>query len=217
MSRLALVSLGRIASAENIARPVNYDTDPDPCLYEMAKLWDDAYVDIDHDHDRIVGRVLDTHRLDDASGLWLAARIEIDEPPSWLRKGTGVSVAGNSLFTRERNGHVVKDILVRSIALVSPACTAAQEGARVLTLREAPDPFAPTQLDKLPPLTERTAIEHYDAKVAIGLDPDATLLDIKRKLARQKHDPRLGRRVVIRRVAPQPTWPLGARVNIESA
>jgi hypothetical protein len=192
MSKIALVSLGRIATAENLARTV--DPAVDPNMYDKAQLWDNAYVDVDHDGEAI-GRVLDTHRFDDVSGLWLAARIRIDEPPGWLKKNTPVSVSGNSLFTRERNGHTVKDILVRSVALVSPACTPAQSGARVLTLREQIDPWdaPPPTLSELGPLTQENAIEHWDARMALGEDPDAAFRDIERKLARRNYDPRLGR------------------------
>lgn len=141
----ALVKLGPIATTATLSREVNLDTTPR--LYDRAQLWPQAFVDVDHDKTEI-GRVLNVHRFDDTDGLWLAAVIEVDAPPAWLKRGTPVSLTANTTFRRERNGWPVHDVLVRGISLVSAAAEAAQLGARVCTLRDvetAPAP-APTRV-----------------------------------------------------------------------
>jgi hypothetical protein len=132
----ALVRLGPIATAELLSREVNPAF---PRLYDRARLAPNAPVLIDHDQDRDpVGRVLDLHRFDDVGGLWLAARIEIDDPPEWLRKGTPVSLGGNTLARGEFRGWpITRAVLVREISLVSPAMEPEQPGAKVLLLRDA--------------------------------------------------------------------------------
>jgi hypothetical protein len=135
MSKRGLVQLGPIATTEFLSREVDSSI---PNVYDRAKLWRDAPVLLDHDRDRgPVGRVLELCRFDNVDGLWLAALIEVHDPPIWLRKGTPVSLGGNTLARGEFNGwKITRDVLVREISLVSPALKAAQAGARVLTLHD---------------------------------------------------------------------------------
>jgi hypothetical protein len=90
--------------------------------------------------------------------------------------------------------------LVVELSLLSPSKRPAEPGARMLSLREVADPWLapPPTLDELGPLTEENALAHWDARMALGEDPDAAFQDIQRKLAKQKRDPRLGRRSDIR-------------------
>ncbi len=53
-----------------------------------------APVLVAHDDGRTVGRVSYLHEIRDDDGLpWIAAHVEIDDPPSWLRVGTACSMA----------------------------------------------------------------------------------------------------------------------------
>jgi hypothetical protein len=118
MSKRGLVQLGPIATADLLSREV----DPSiPNVFDRAKLWHDAPVLVDHDFDRDpVGRVLELCRFDNIDRLWLAALIEVHDPPAWLRKGTPVSVGGNTLARGEFNGwKITRDVLVREISLVA--------------------------------------------------------------------------------------------------
>jgi hypothetical protein len=55
----------------------------------------------------------------------------VDDPPSWLRKNTPVSLGGNTLARGEFNGwKITRDVLVKEISLVSSAMEPAQAGAR---------------------------------------------------------------------------------------
>jgi hypothetical protein len=53
-----------------------------------------APVLVAHDDGRTVGRVSYLHEIRDDDGApWIAAHVELDDPPSWLRVGTACSMA----------------------------------------------------------------------------------------------------------------------------
>jgi hypothetical protein len=133
-AKIVLVRYGRAATLERLNRPV----DPDiPELYDEARLWRDAEVLIDHDSGQSVGSVLSLFRFDDTDGMWNAAKLRIDDPPTWLRKGTPVSVGGGRTLERTPiNGWPISHMLVREISIVSPAMTPKHPGARIMSLRD---------------------------------------------------------------------------------
>jgi hypothetical protein len=152
----------------------------------------------DHDEGSI-GTVLELYHEDErmfGGSKWLVARCRIDNPPSWLRRGTPASINSSPLFSREMGGfELFRDALLNEVSILSPGTRPAEPHAQVLFLREVVDPWGapPPTLSELGPLTEKNALAHWDARMELGEDPDAAFRDIERKLARRNYDPRLGR------------------------
>lgn len=74
-------------------RPHSTPTAQRPFSATAARIALSAPVIVDHDKERVVGRVLDLlTRYEDGEGTWLVARCEIDDrAPSWIKKGTPAS------------------------------------------------------------------------------------------------------------------------------
>ena len=51
---------------------------------------------VNHDPDRVIGRVLELDEWDDTDGRWVVARCELDAPPGWLRGGSRGTAASMS-------------------------------------------------------------------------------------------------------------------------
>lgn len=107
----------------------------------MRMLHDTEPVWVNHDRDRQVGRVLEVLRYDDTAyggSRWVAALCEIEDPPSWLERGTKASVSYKPIRTWTYNGwRVVADAVLGELSLLSPDRTPAEPLAEVVTLRRS--------------------------------------------------------------------------------
>ncbi len=199
------VGLARISPVPQASMAERHEQ-PEACLYRklVKPPSKDIPVWVDHDEGRVIGRVRELNRSDEPMiGWWHVALIELHDPPSWANASTPVSLSTKPLFmsTSTMFGReLAHEALVVELSLLSPSKQPAEPLARMLTLRETVDPWdaPPPTLDELGPLTEENALAHWTARMELGEDPDAAFRDIERKLAKQKRDPRLGRRSVIR-------------------
>jgi hypothetical protein len=202
---MSKVGLARISPVPQAAMAERVEQ-PEACLYRtLIQLpGKDIPVWVNHDEERVIGRVRELSRIDEPTlGWWHAAMVELHDPPEWANSKTPVSLSTKPLHMSESTAYgreLAHSALVVELSLLSPSKRPAEPGARMLSLREVADPWLapPPTLDELGPLTEENALAHWDARMALGEDPDAAFQDIQRKLAKQKRDPRLGRRSDIR-------------------
>jgi hypothetical protein len=96
----------------------------------------DVPICIDHFKVPAIGHVTALRTDDDlyGAGTWIYIHARIDDPPSWLRKGTPVSIARASVQSRTpwdaEWSHVQRAIL-NEVSLLSPGLKPAHPGARV--------------------------------------------------------------------------------------
>lgn len=156
MTHRALIRLGGRATQDVLRSP---PTRSHTELYgrpeEMQILDGDLapYVCVDHSKEPI-GRVKSVFSMDSAEsvnggigGKWLAAVVEIDDPPSWLKVGTPASISYAPTWRREENGWtVVERALLREVSILSGDKRPAEPCAQVLTLTavEPPQPIRRT-------------------------------------------------------------------------
>ena len=74
---------------------------------------------IDHDEGRPLGKVTQLLRLRDLDGWWLTAVAELEEVPSWLRRGTPASFAFHPLQMSSFGDNVVRSALVTEVSVLS--------------------------------------------------------------------------------------------------
>lgn len=95
----------------------------------------DREVPVVVDHGDTVGRVRQFLTHKDVDGAWFCAVVDLDNPPSWLRRGTPVSFSFIPLHRSTVYGaEVITRAFIREISLVSSALVAVEAGARVLTI-----------------------------------------------------------------------------------
>jgi hypothetical protein len=196
--KIGLARVSPVPQASMAERPEQ----PEALLYRKLVKPPSKHIPvwIDHDESRVVGRVRELSRSDEPMlGWWHIALVELHDPPEWANASTPVSLSTKPLYMSASTAYgreLAHEALVVELSLVSPSQRPAEPLARMLTLHEAVDPWdaPPPTLDELGPLTEENALAHWDARIELGEDPSAAYLDIERKLAKQKGDPRLGRR-----------------------
>ena len=96
---------------------------------------------IDHDEGRPLGKVTQLLRLRDLDGWWLTAVAELEEVPSWVRRGTPASFAFHALQMSSFGDNVVRSALVTEVSLLS-ALDPYEPAARVLNLKPIQKPAA---------------------------------------------------------------------------
>jgi hypothetical protein len=123
-----------------------------------------APVLVAHDDGRTVGRVSYLHEIRDDDGApWIAAHVELDDPPSWLRVGTACSMA----WTQPANpdGWIGRTEIVEAgalleISLVPPSSEPKIRGACVVELERRTRQPSPTAADTADPLTPRRIVRN---------------------------------------------------------
>jgi hypothetical protein len=140
VKRRAVVRLGPIATGETLQRKA---TDA-RTLYDSMQLAPDAPLLVDHDPERVVGRVVELVRWDDGHPLapWLAARCEIfDGEAEWVSKQTAASFDYVTLHRTEWRGHeVIRSGYVREVSILRAGTRPVEPLARVVLIRDAPEP-----------------------------------------------------------------------------
>lgn len=150
MSLSALVRLGPLVTLEAIRNPASVREGAELYQSGALQLQRGARVFVNHDRDRPVGTVVELVEMADGEGEWLTARCSITAAPEWLRKGTAASIAYASTSRQQVAGweRILKG-LVTEISILSPSVKPAQPMARVVLLREAPEPV-PCDHDLIP-------------------------------------------------------------------
>ncbi len=184
MSKIALIRFGPVAIPEMLDRiPAG---DPERRLFDRCRLSPGARLLVDHDHDHPIGYIRELTRSDCADGLWHSALVHLDSPPEWLKRGTPVSVAGNTiarghLFGRE----ITRDMLVKEISLVSADFLPAEPLAKVLTLRDVEvEPAPAPRPATAPPRDRRGAVDEnrwLDYLLDRGWDMEDAIDHIRRE------------------------------------
>jgi len=102
---------------------------------------------IDHDEQRVIGRVKSVYVWDDCDygtrvRKWHFAACELDERPDWLKRGSGASWSYHPLHTyaagNDADTEILTSCIVREISLLSPAETPREPLARVAYVKELP-------------------------------------------------------------------------------
>ncbi len=112
----------------------------------LKQLRKDAVV-IDHDDDRVVGRIVDLVVTEDMSNgaqpmLWHIARVEGDFPP-WVRKGTGASFRHRPIHSMNYGAvESVQSAILDEITICSPSHEPVDPLAQVTFLRTLDAPLA---------------------------------------------------------------------------
>jgi hypothetical protein len=102
--RKAVIRLGPKPSAETLFSDARRDGPTESgmrTLYDSMRLAPDAPLLVDHDPERVVGRVVELIRWDDVHPLapWLAARVVLDDGAAeWVRQGTPASLGYATMF-----------------------------------------------------------------------------------------------------------------------
>ncbi len=108
-------------------------------LYQAGslKLHGDAPpVVIDHNPDRRIGVVRELTTLADVDGDWIAAYCTLDDPPSWVKRGTPASFSSVTLSRTSANGcERVLSAIVDEVSVVSASHRAVESRAQVWSLR----------------------------------------------------------------------------------
>ena len=98
---------------------------------------------IDHNSERVVGRVKNVYVWDDVDygtrvRKWHFAAVELDEKPEWLKRGTGVSWGYHPLHTYPagKDTEVLTSCIIREVSLLSPAERPREPLARVCYVKE---------------------------------------------------------------------------------
>lgn len=107
---------------------------------------DDTPVCVDHVKDRRIGVVRELSEFADVDGLWLCARVRIDRPPAWLRKGSSASISyasAGSCSLGPDHERITRG-LVTEVSLLSPGVRPEEPRARVVLLERVEAPAAET-------------------------------------------------------------------------
>lgn len=120
----------------------------------------DVPILVDHiKDDTPIGRVR-TLRTDECwtGGTWLWVHADIDDPPGWLRKGSGVSIARSAFHTRDLGAgwDLICKALLNEVSILSPGSKPAFPRAQVVWIGERQDSPAVRQ-----PTSDRAAGELF--------------------------------------------------------
>ena len=168
----AVIGLGRIFTAELLARAETLPAGSD--VYDRGGLRLNRHVAVlvDHDPSRPIGYVRELATFEGADGPWVTARAIITAPPSWLRRGSAASVCYAATFKRELGPAThVRHGLVREVSVLSAACRPANPGAQLLLLEEIADapkiePMAPPPTPLEYPMTLGALYEQHFGRAA---------------------------------------------------
>jgi hypothetical protein len=100
---------------------------------------------VNHDDSREIGTVHEVFKLDWIDGPWICARATVNDPPSWLKRGTRSSFSFITLHLTEFNirgtqAEVVAKGIVREVSVLSPTTNPAEPCAEVWSYRPAEVP-----------------------------------------------------------------------------
>jgi hypothetical protein len=144
MTRRAVIRLGPKPTAETLHGDARRDGPTESgmrTLYDSMRLAPDAPLLVDHDPERVVGRVVELVRWDDAHPLapWLAARVLLDDGAAeWVRQGTPASLSYATMYRSEWQGwEICRSGYVTEVSVLSATRKPAEALAQVVLLREA--------------------------------------------------------------------------------
>lgn len=93
-----LIRLAPIRSAESLLHPERVPAGRR--MFGRGELQLRADSPLLVDHDRRIGIVRELVEINDVGGPWLAARVLVEDPPAWLRRGTKASFGSVPLSDR---------------------------------------------------------------------------------------------------------------------
>lgn len=149
MSQSVFIKFAPVFTLERYNDPVW--ARPGRMMYEPGSLKfmpgeNSALLLVDHDYGREIGRVHRLSRDDWLDGPWFFASATVDDPPSWLERGTPVSfgfgpVHIRDMAIRDSRAEVVAQALVE-VSVLSPSKRPAEPLAQVISLRPT-EPSSP--------------------------------------------------------------------------
>ena len=147
--RLTPVFDPRIIDDPKLARSLIVPRGP----FETISRDGEIPVVIDHADEReeanVIGRVRELSVFPDVTGGivrdWYFASVELSAPPSWIRRGCGVSWSHIPLATQDVNGttRLLRGVITE-VSVLSPSVEPAESMARVCLLGDARSPAAGT-------------------------------------------------------------------------